>query len=63
MNLLQASFLILHIYYNKNFINFQKRELGANHPLHHPTKSYFVNTYILLKRIRYNKMIIDVRGV
>ena len=44
MNLLQASFFILHIYYNKNFNNFQKRELGANHPLHHPTKRYFVNT-------------------
>ena len=44
MNLLQASFFNLHIYYNKNFNNFQKRELGANHPLHHPTKRYFVNT-------------------
>ena len=44
MNLLQASFFILHIYYIKIFNIFQKRELGANHPLHHPTKSYSVNT-------------------
>ena len=44
INLLQASFFILHIYYNKNFNNFQKRELGTNHLLYHPTKRYFVNT-------------------
>ena len=33
MNLLQASFFILHIYYIKIFNIFQKRELGANHKM------------------------------